>query len=366
MTKPGPVSDLINQIGRGLRMSAACCTVICAVWWNGCAGAQAQDPQLRFGTQVTTEVDRIYVRGLAYLAKVQEPDGSWQSNDNGCGIDGICLMAFLAAGEDPNFGPYADHIRRAVRAIIVRQDADTGYLPNSMYHHGFAMLALSEVFAAIDEELLWSGAPADQLPKRRSLAEVLDLAVRCAVTSAENNQFHAWRYSPEANDADTSVSGAVLMGLFAARNAGIKVPDTCIDQALEYFKSMTTNRGEVGYSGIGGGGSDNLKAIAALVMAIGKRKDWQEYEAVLKRVAGNLEETGNNHYQDYFRYYQSQALFQGDFEAWQKWNTLLTDTLKDTQGDDGSFPGSYGPAYGTGMALLSLGLNYRFLPIYER
>jgi hypothetical protein len=37
--------------------------------------------------------------------------------------------------------------------------------------------------------------------------------------------------------------------------------------------------------------------------------------------------------------------------------------LSETQAPDGSF--NNGP-YETGMALLALGLNYRFLPIYER
>ncbi|MFN7562591.1 MAG: squalene--hopene cyclase, partial [Prosthecobacter sp.] len=34
----------------------------------------------------------------------------------------------------------------------------------------------------------------------------------------------------------------------------------------------------------------------------------------------------------------------------------------ETQGEDGSF----GDAYQTGMSLLAVALNYRFLPIYER
>ena len=36
--------------------------------------------------------------------------------------------------------------------------------------------------------------------------------------------------------------------------------------------------------------------------------------------------------------------------------------MRDIQHDDGSFGG----AYQTGMSLLALALNYRFLPIYER
>ena len=62
----------------------------------------------------------------------------------------------------------------------------------------------------------------------------------------------------------------------------------------------------------------------------------------------------------------AQALYQGNPEAWDQWNRTNAAMLFEQQSSDGSFPGSYGEAYGTAMSLLSLALNYRFLPIYER
>ena len=327
----------------------------------------AQDTQVRFGTDVPQDVQLIYDRGLEWLASNQSPEGGWTDGDGGPGVTGMCVMAFLASGEDPNFGPYNDNIRRAVRNMIRTQGEATGFFGGgghgSMYHHGFAMLGMSEVYGVLDEDSLWDGDTSTA--GRRSIGKSLELAVRATITSQKNNQWNAWRYSPEATDADTSVSGAVLMGLLAARNAGIKVPDDGIDNALEYFRSMTTNRGEVGYSGIGGGGSNNLKSIAALVFAIGKRKNLTEYKAVLERVTGNLE-IDEYSYPEYYRYYTAQALFQGDFESWNKWNLKTARQLKDLQGDDGSFQSGHGTAYGTSMSLLAMALNYRFLPIYER
>ena len=117
-------------------------------------------------------------------------------------------MAFLASGEDPNYGRYAVPIRRAICSIIRQQDAKTGYFPNSMYHHGFGMLALSEAYGMVDESLLWQG----EKPVR-SIAQALDLAIRCAATAQKKNRWGGWRYSPDATDADTSVTGAVLMGI---------------------------------------------------------------------------------------------------------------------------------------------------------
>ena len=86
---------------------------------------------------------------------------------------------------------------------------------------------------------------------------------------------------------------------------------------------------------------------------------------MLEQITGSLEHQEQS-YPFYFRYYMAQATFQGDFEAWNKWNTKTIRQLKELQADDGSFTSGHGPAYGTSMSLLALGLNYRFLPIYER
>jgi hypothetical protein len=77
-------------------------------------------------------------------------------------------------------------------------------------------------------------------------------------------------------------------------------------------------------------------------------------------------EQASNGYPEYTRYYQSQALFQGDVAAWEKWNTQLIRQFKQTQQPDGSFQGPFGTSFSTSMSLLALALNYRFLPIYER
>ena len=323
--------------------------------------SHAQDPTLRMGGQIPADVDTIYQRGLAWLASTQSEDGEWRDGNSGPGVDGLCIMAFLASGEDPNFGRYAGNIRRALRSIIYKQDTSTGYIQNTMYHHGFAMLALAESYGAVDESLLWEG---DKSGKGRPIASALELAIRCAATSQKKNRWGGWRYNPDGNDADTSVTGAVLMGLLAARNAGMDVPNEVINNALEYMRRSTGRDGSVAYSGgIGGmGESMNRSAIATLVAAVAKQKESEQYRSTLKHITSQLDhhETA---YPEYFRYYMAQALFQGDYESWQKWNGATVRQLHDLQQDNGSFSSS---SYSTAMSLLALALNYRFLPIYER
>lgn len=334
--------------------------------------ALAQPPLAMHGEAVPRDVREMYDRGLQYLAGSQREDGSWGGGYQGAGTTGMAVMAMLASGEDPNFGIYRNHLRRALRSIIRQQDASTGYFGSSMYHHGFATLALSEAYGAVDDRDLWSEG--DQAGGRgqdreRSIGAALELAVRGSLTSQKGNPTSAWRYSPQANDADTSVSGAVLMGLLAARNAGIEVPDEAINKAIEYFTNMTSESGMVGYSGGFGGGFGESMArisIATLVYSIARRKDLPEYEATLNHLKQNLDKAGAEHYQQYTDYYQAQALFQGDIKAWEKWNKLLVRRLKESQLEDGSFTGQFGGETSTQLNLLALALNYRFLPIYER
>ncbi|MBM3967804.1 MAG: hypothetical protein FJ308_22515, partial [Planctomycetes bacterium] len=275
------------------------------------------------GQAVPRDVREMYEKGLTWLEKNQDNTGRWSGNggDAGPGVTGLCLMTFLAYGEDPNFGAYNSTVRKAVQSIIVDQNAKTGYLGSSMYHHGFSMLALAEAYGAVDERLLWESSTIDE-SRRRSIGEALELAVRTAITSQNKNSVGGWRYSPDASDADTSVSGSIMVGLLAARNAGIEVPDKNIDKAIAYFTSMTSTSGQVAYAG-GLGGFDNSPArvsIATLVYSIAGRKDLKEFKATSTFLKSSDSNETSDHYGEYTAYYKAQALFQADIGAWEKWN----------------------------------------------
>mgnify|MGYP005843270247 CR=1 FL=1 len=346
-------------------------TIAAMACWPTAAFAQV--PTVRFGDPVPRDVRDLYDAGCRWLVKTQAADGAWPSPQQGPGVTGMAMMVLLASGEDPNFGPYRTPIRRALRNIITAQDASTGVLGGSsghgsMYQHGFAMLALAEAYGVVDDRTLWNEEGAGG--KGRSIAEALDLAVQLAVKSAKTNPTGAWRYSPESRDADTSVSGAILVGLLAARNAGLDVPQETLDRALKYYVSMTGANGMVSYSG-GGGGSNATTAIGALVFAIGQRKTLPQYEKASNAVLGSSRDGSQREsYGAYTDYYRAQALLQIDTDAWAAWNQQLVARLKSQRQPGGEFTdhssGMRGPMVDTSLSLLALAVNYRFLPIYER
>ncbi len=354
-----------NRLKPVASFAGTLCAILTVFCFQSPQPAFAQLPTERFGEVVPRDVREMYDKGLAFLAKSQDASGGWSGGYSGAGVSGMAVMAFLASGEDPNFGIYSNNIKRGLRSMISAQDPSTGILGDGMYQHGFATLSLAEAYGAVDDSNLWPQG--GNKARERSIGVALELAVRASLTSQKKNQFGAWRYSADANDADTSVSGAILVSLLAARNAGIEVPDEAIDRAIAYFKSMTSAGGQVAYAGGFGGFDESLAriSIGTLVYAVARRKDMTEYKGTLNYLTEHLEQPAGA-YEQYARYYQAQALFQGDVEAWEKWNKQVVRELKGSQGEDGSFSGQFGPTVDTSLSLLALALNYRFLPIYER
>src|SRR5271163_1099854 len=154
---------------------------------------------------VAEEVDRMYVKAMQFLVRTQLPQGDWpdETGNGKAAVNGLAVISLLAHGDDPNFGPYSATIHHGLDFILTQMDSKTGYIGTSMYNHGFATLALAESYGAVDD------------PR---IGPALQKAVRLIVNAQKMNHFHAWRYSPESPDADTTVSGAQMVALLAARN----------------------------------------------------------------------------------------------------------------------------------------------------
>jgi hypothetical protein len=314
--------------------------------------ARAQGLLDRRDDRIPAQVDVIYTRGLAYLSKSQNAQGFWNdSSGDEPGVVGLCITAFLAHGDDPNHGPYAQNIRRGLDYLLSKQNKikDNGYIGSTMYTHGFATLALAEAYGVVDH------------PK---IGEGLRKAVELILSAQKRNPFNGWRYTPDARDADSTVSGCQIVALLAARNAGFPVPDDAIKKALAYMANCRAANGSYGYTN-SAGGKPTLTAIGLLCFALAKDKDNKAFQASLNYLKKNMDFRDRS-YPYYFEYYMSQALFHADDQAWAEWNERNIRYLGTIQASDGSFLGNHGQSFSTAGALLSLALNYRYLPIYEK
>jgi len=298
---------------------------------------------------IPPDLDRMYVKGMQFLAHKQNESGCWAAPfGNEPAVVGLCMLSILAHGEDPNYGPYKETVHKALEYILKNQDPNTGYIGTSMYNHGFSTLALAEAYGYVQDD---------------RIGPALQKAVDLILSSQSRNPGNAWRYSPDSPDADTTVSGAQMVALFAARNVGIGVPEDAIRKALRFFAECQTPDGGIGYTGPGG--PDGARtAIGALVFSLAKQKKSTAFRSAIDYLNANPSDEGGYH--QYFLYYAAQAYFRVSPPAFDAWNAQNVKSLAGSQLDDGSWSSGLGPTFSTAASLLSLALNYRLLPIYER
>ena len=299
---------------------------------------------------IPAQVERMYVKGMDFLVRTQTPDGSWPDEQMNAkpAITALAVVSLLAHGDDPNFGPYKTTVARGLDFILKQQNATTGYIGPTMYNHGFSTLALAESYGAVDD------------PR---LGPALRRAVQLILAAQQASNAKAWRYSPESNDADTTVSGAEMVALMATRNAGVPVPEKSIQDGLHFYFSVQTPDGGIGYVSATAPNATRT-AIGCLVMALAKDKNSPAFQSAFQFLKNARQD--REQYPAYFRYYASQAYFQASPELWDAWNHDNINTLRATQAADGSWDGPVGLTFNTAGSLLSLALNYRYLPIYER
>jgi hypothetical protein len=305
------------------------------------------------GEEVPPEIERSYERGLRFLVSRQSPEGGWKDSggQSGPGIDGLCLLAFAASGTDLRYGPYAATVQRGLIAVLAQQNAD-GYFGPSMYHHGFATLALAELYGMLDE------------PR---LGPALARAVNVILDAQKKSQQKAWRYSPQSTDADATVTGAQMVALFAARNAGLQVPDEAIRHGVEFYRRVQGPDGSIGYTSPDSG-SPPRNAIAVVVASLAQQKHTHLFQGAWTWLTSRSAQSATiiEQYFFYYLYYAAQAYFRADMDAWRSWNRTTSAALIAAQNAQGGWDGQFGPSFCTATALLSMALNYRYLPIYER
>jgi len=313
-----------------------------------CVAADA--PRERVGVaELSPQAERAIDRGLAYLAARQNADGSWGAGYRAA-MTGLSLMAFMVEGHFPEQGPYGGPLDRAVAFLIAQAKAGGGYMGQSMYEHALATLALSEVWGMTDRE---------------GIRDILKQAVEVILRSQSSQG--GWRYQPRPTDADISVTVMQIVALASAKEAGIHVPSQVIDRAKAYVLGLQ-NEGDGGF-GYQTPSQTGFARSAAGVMSLlmcGERNT-PAVNAGLKYLFRNAPTAGgrSDHF-FYGQYYAVQAMYQAGESYYQEWYPRARDALLASQGPDGGWEGGYDATYGTGMAILVLGVPYRFLPIYQR
>lgn len=319
--------------------------------------ARAQESQRPEETEITPELRGAIDKALRWLAEQQEPDGSFGSDSHygkHVGITGLAGLAFISDGHTPGRGQYGEAVKKCVD-FILSTSSESGLLASEtshgpMYGHGFATLFLAEAYG---------------MSPQPQIREVLRKAVRLII--ATQNEEGGWRYQPVKADADISVTICQVMALRAARNAGIHVPKSTIDRAVDYVRKSQNPDGGFRYM-LNSGGSAFARSAAGVASlqyaGIYSGPEITQGLAYLMEFLPPKEQNVGHYF--YGHYYAAQAMHTAGDKYWRQWWPAIRKELLEKQAEEGYWQGQAGNEYGTAMALIILQIPNRLLPIFQK
>ena len=330
-------------------------------------------------------------RGLAWLAAHQFDDGGWRFNLETCpqcagacrhsgfrtsttDSTGLAVLCFLGAGYTHHEGPYQDTVTKGLyylqekmllttmggdlrdRSVLSEQLGNILLVQKNgdMYSHGIATLALCEAYAMSRDQNL--AAPAQE-------------AVNFIVHA--QHEMGGWRYAP-GEPGDLSVTGWQITALKSGLHGKLEIPREVWYRASRFLDSVQEDRGAAyGYQTP----SKKKKSMSVVGLFSRMMLGWpHDHPPLLKGVAQIAEQPPHQNHM-YFNYYATQVLRHHGGSAWKRWNPRMRDYLVDLQATQGHETGSWyidenwsdrgGRLYTTTMAILTLEVYYRYMPMYQ-
>jgi hypothetical protein len=224
----------------------------------GPSGAVASSqPADRPATQPARRYAESIRRGVEFLVKNQQPDGSWGTGLETRGFEvfhsvpgthdaqrvattALCVMALREAGEKQAHD-------KGLQYLVEKGEArrDHGMLMYNIWAHTYALQALSQELQLPPEQ---QTQPAEKM--RKAAEWHLDRLGRYEVFLGGWNYYDFESKTQKPSMEATSFgSAAGLVALWEARRAGLDVPQPLIDRAFRRLEEMRLPTGAYLYSG---------------------------------------------------------------------------------------------------------------------
>jgi hypothetical protein len=348
--------------------------------FGGRSGATKEKLLLEGGGNTASEA--AVAAGQKWLVMHQAEDGHWSLDGFDQHVGGRCnctgfgqhndiagtalgLLPLLGAGEthrNPR-STYKSSVEKGLRYLIKKQGRN-GYFGGGAYGHALATIAICEAYGLTADNTLRG-------PAQKAIGYI-------RFAQSDNG---GWRYEPKIG-GDTSVTGWMVMALKSAQMSGLDVEDAqapTFNRASTFLGSVMTGDGS-GYGYQRPEPTATMTAVGILCrlyLGIGPRNS-----GVVSGV-NRLKRTPPSKRMEniYYYYYATQVMHHVGGDAWNAWNPAMRDLLVATQ-DKGTgsgrshLKGSWSPsgdAYGgpggrlmtTSLAILTLEVYYRHLPLYR-
>jgi hypothetical protein len=333
--------------------------------------------------------------GLEWLSKHQDQDGKWDCADfakhdvvgapcrgagsptHDIGVTGLALLAFLADGSTIDAGRWRAEIGKAVRWLRSQQDAGglfgTSVPHDFIYDHSIATLAMVEAYGMSHSTLL-----------RKFAQQGIDYL------ESHRNPGAVWRYAPQGNDNDTSVTGWCMLSYKAAKDYHLTVNERALEMCRAWLDRVTDPiTGRCGYTAPHAQSprrgsehaarfprerSEALTAVG-LLCRLSLEQDPATTPAMQHAAQLILQsppewDPRRGTIDHYYWYYATTALYQMGEPYRKEWSEWITDAVVKTQRKDGNYRGSWdnvdvwgadgGRVYSTAILVLTLEAHARY------
>jgi hypothetical protein len=344
------------------------------------------------------QTEEAVLRGLRWLAAHQQEDGRWSLKAYHEGIDGCnCrtefenevvdmdtagtafgVLPFLGAGIAHNRAPeepselaqYQDTVRKALEYLCRNQVRDrdvkkNGNLGGNLYAHALGTIALCEAYGISGDDRLKIHA---------------QMAIKYLTESQHADG--GWRYGPR-QPGDMSAVGWMFLAIRSGQLAGLQIDNIPLQKATLFVNSCAAGPEEYKLSRYAyQPGMPAKLSLSAAGLLTRQYLGWKQDDPNLLAGASYLMQnlppaSATRPGALYYYYYATQVLHHMEGMDWDLWNHYMREHLLRTQIKEGHATGSWdaegadwgargGRLYSTSLALMTLQVYYRHLPMYRK
>lgn len=336
----------------------------------------------------TAQTEEAVLDGLRWLARKQLNDGSWSLEgpysgggdfENREAATAMALIAYQGAGKLPS-SPRSDFGKQVAdgwRWLLRQQNQDGSFWKGRGFNHAFYTDALCTI--ALCELLAMTGDDQYREPAKRAVQHLV----------RSQGDLGGWKYTPAAQ-SDLSVTGWVLMALKSGELAGIEVPSEVFARVSEFLDAVQRKDPPAGspmgsryvYEESYQFNREKIPTMTAVGLLCREYLGWTGKDPRLDKgldfLLTHRPEWRTGKADLYYWYYATQACLHAGGRQWPLWNQVIRELLPAQQVKRGPERGSWAPPpgvshqelggrlYSTCLAIYTLEVYYRHLPLYQQ
>jgi hypothetical protein len=335
------------------------------------------------GGPISPKVKDSIKRGVDWILKAQNRDGSWGLDDKATPditCTSLCALTLMAGSNTDRSGPDARCVKavqealrwvmeKARRARLGIEGGEVTLIQNKLgtnVHTFFATVFLSQAFGMQGP---WIGSEKpDEIREH-----LIKMTGRIAETQEPDGSWHRQTFG------SLKATAMAWLALRSSHSAGINVKGAAVDKTTKFMRSeynpatgLFNRNGQVqGYQAI-------YASTSCLRVFYGMGEQQEETvqkatAAILKTIKGAGQQQGMEFLscegEDFLSAAMlTQALLREEGRYWKEWYPWISDLLCKKQNRDGTWTGTAcisGRTFATACALLALQAPYKLLPLQE-